>query len=120
MPQQREKRIELPRDDQPSHITAFAEATMMSKHALGTATNAENSDALMTFYADNATLVIEPGRCVTGQNALREAFTAIAEHFTHTLRVSGGIACHRGGRHCTGASENARVRGAQERRADVL
>jgi ketosteroid isomerase-like protein len=37
---------------------------------------------------DDATLVIEPGRCVTGHVALRNAFVAIAEHFTHTLRVS--------------------------------
>lgn len=52
------------------------------------AINAEDFDALMTFYADDATLVIEPGRCATGQTALRKAFMAIAEHFTHTLRVS--------------------------------
>lgn len=42
----------------------------------------------MTFYADEATLVIKPGRCVTGHTALRKAFIAIAEQFTHTLRVS--------------------------------
>jgi hypothetical protein len=44
------------------------------------AINAENFDPLMTFYADDATLVIEPGRCVTGHVALRNAFVAIAEH----------------------------------------
>jgi ketosteroid isomerase-like protein len=42
----------------------------------------------MTFYACDATLVIEPGRCVTGHAALRKAFVAIAEHFTHTLCTS--------------------------------
>jgi uncharacterized protein (TIGR02246 family) len=52
------------------------------------AINAEDFDAIMTFYADDATLVIEPGRCVTGHAAIRNAFVAIAEHFTHTLRVS--------------------------------
>ena len=52
------------------------------------AINAENFDAMMTFYADDATLVIEPGRCATGHAAIRNAFVAIAEHFTHTLRVS--------------------------------
>lgn len=52
------------------------------------AINAEDFDALMAFYAEDATLVIEPGRWVTGQTALREAFIAIAEHFTHSLRVS--------------------------------
>ena len=34
--------------------------------AADAAINAENFDALMTFYADDATLVIEPGRYVTG------------------------------------------------------
>jgi ketosteroid isomerase-like protein len=52
------------------------------------AINAEDFDAIMTFYADDATLVIEPGRCVTGHAAIRNAFIAIAEHFTHTLCVS--------------------------------
>ena len=52
------------------------------------AINAEDFDALMTFYAEDATLVIEPGRWVTGQTALRAAFLAIAERFTHSLRVS--------------------------------
>lgn len=67
----------------------------MSQHELvnviaaaDTAINAENFDALMSFYADEATMVIEPGRCVTGRAALRNAFVAIAEHFAHTLRVS--------------------------------
>ncbi len=67
----------------------------MSEHELveviasaDAAINAENFDALMTFYADDATLVIEPGRCVTGHAALRKAFRGIAEHFSHTLRVS--------------------------------
>jgi ketosteroid isomerase-like protein len=67
----------------------------MSQHELvnviaaaDAAINAENFDAIMTFYADEATLVIEPGRCVTGHTALRNAFVAIADHFTHTLRVS--------------------------------
>jgi ketosteroid isomerase-like protein len=33
------------------------------------AINAEDFDALMTFYAEDATLVVEPGRWVTGQLA---------------------------------------------------
>jgi ketosteroid isomerase-like protein len=40
------------------------------------AINAEDFDALMAFYAEDATLVIEPGRWVTCQTALREAFIA--------------------------------------------
>src|SRR5215475_11185525 len=71
------------------------EATTMSQHDLvnviaagDAAINAENFDAIVTFYAEDAILVIEPGRCVTGHAAIRNAFIAIAEHFTHTLRVS--------------------------------
>jgi ketosteroid isomerase-like protein len=52
------------------------------------AINAENFDALMSFYADDATLVIEPSCCVTGHAGLRQAFLRIAEHFNHTLHVS--------------------------------
>ena len=48
------------------------------------AINAEDLDALMTFYAEDATPVVGPGRWVTRQKALREAFVAIAEHFWHT------------------------------------
>src|SRR5262249_32702802 len=76
-------------------LPRFKKATTMSQHALvnviaagDAAINAENFDAIVTFYADDATLVIEPGRCVTGHAAIRNAFIAIAEHFNHTLRVS--------------------------------
>jgi hypothetical protein len=48
---------------------------MMNVIAAGDAAiNAENFDAIMTFYADDATLVVEPGRCVTGHAAIRAAF----------------------------------------------
>lgn len=36
----------------------------------------------------NIIATADAGRCVTGQAALREAFIAIVEHFSHTLRVS--------------------------------
>jgi uncharacterized protein (TIGR02246 family) len=52
------------------------------------AINAEDFDALMTFYAADATLVVTPGKQATGLEALRKAFVAIAEHFNHTLHVS--------------------------------
>jgi ketosteroid isomerase-like protein len=75
--------------------SGLQEANTMSRHDLvnviaagDAAINAENFDAIMTFYADEATLVIEPGRCVTGHAAIRNAFVAIAEHFNHTLRVT--------------------------------
>ena len=52
------------------------------------AINREDFDALMRCYAPDATLVVLPRREVSGHDALRKAFVAIAEHFNHTLRVS--------------------------------
>lgn len=52
------------------------------------AINREDFDALLRCYAPGATLVVMPGREVSGHEALREAFVAIAAHFNHTLRVS--------------------------------
>lgn len=54
------------------------------------AINREDFDALMDFYADDATLVVMPGKQATGKAELRKAFVAIAEHFNHTLAVSQG------------------------------
>jgi uncharacterized protein (TIGR02246 family) len=54
------------------------------------AINREDFDAVMSFYADDATLVVMPGKQVTGRDALRKAFLAIAEYFNHTLHVSQG------------------------------
>lgn len=67
----------------------MAQHDLMNVIAAGDAAiNAEDFDAIMTFYADDAMLVIEPGRYVTGHAAIRNAFISIAEYFTHTLRVS--------------------------------
>jgi uncharacterized protein (TIGR02246 family) len=52
------------------------------------AIEAEDLDALMAFYAEDATLVVMPGRSATGHAAIRAAFLAIADHFDHTLRVT--------------------------------
>lgn len=67
----------------------------MSQHELvqvlaaaDAAINDERFDALMDVYAEDASLVVMPGRTVTGKDALRKAFVAIAEHFNHTLHVS--------------------------------
>lgn len=57
-------------------------------HAADDAINREDFDALMRFYAPGATLVVTPGREVSGHDALRQAFVRIAEHFNHSLRVS--------------------------------
>ena len=54
------------------------------------AITAEDFDALMEIYADDATLVIKPGMNVTGKARIRRAFEAIAEHFRHSLVVQQG------------------------------
>jgi uncharacterized protein (TIGR02246 family) len=50
----------------------------------------EDFDALMAFYADDATLVIKPGLIATGKEQILKAFQAIAEHFNHSLVVKQG------------------------------
>lgn len=52
------------------------------------AINREDFDAMLGFYAEDATLVLVPGREVRGHADLRKAFVAIADHFNHTLHVS--------------------------------
>ena len=54
------------------------------------AITAEDFDALMEFYADDAVLVIKPGLLAIGKERIREAFVAIAEHFGHRLSVRQG------------------------------
>jgi uncharacterized protein (TIGR02246 family) len=54
------------------------------------AISAEDFDALMEFYADDATLVVKPGLNATGKPAIRRAFVAIAEHFNHSIQVTQG------------------------------
>ncbi len=54
------------------------------------AITAEDFDALMSFYAEDATLVIMPGRHATGKPQIRQAFAAIADHFNHSIVVKQG------------------------------
>ncbi|MCP5370916.1 MAG: SgcJ/EcaC family oxidoreductase [Hyphomicrobiales bacterium] len=54
------------------------------------AITAEDFDALMDIYADDAVLVIQPGRTVAGKGPIRAAFEAIAAHFGHRLAVRQG------------------------------
>ena len=54
------------------------------------AITAEDFDALMDFYADDATLVVKPGLNATGKEQIRRAFVAIADHFNHSLVVKQG------------------------------
>ena len=46
--------------------------------AANDAINREDFDALMNFYADDATLVVVPGRAANGKEEIRKAFAAIA------------------------------------------
>jgi len=50
----------------------------------------EDFDALMEFYADDATLVIKPDLVATGKEQIYKAFVAIAEYFNHSLVVKQG------------------------------
>lgn len=54
------------------------------------AISTEDFDSLMDFYAEDATLVVKPGLAVTGKDAIKKAFVAIAEHFKHKLTVRQG------------------------------
>lgn len=54
------------------------------------AITAEDFDAVMEFYADDATLVVRPGLQATGKAQIRRAFEAIADHFNHSLVVKQG------------------------------
>jgi len=58
--------------------------------AADAAITAEDFDALMDFYADDATLVVKPGLTVTGRDRIRAAFVRIAEYFNHSLVVGQG------------------------------
>ncbi len=52
----------------------------------------EDFDALMTFYAEDAALVVQPGLIATGKPAIRTAFERIAQHFGNALTVTQGDA----------------------------
>ena len=58
--------------------------------AADAAITAEDFDALMDFYADDATLVVKPGLNVTGKHNIRAAFVRIAEYVQHSLVVGQG------------------------------
>jgi uncharacterized protein (TIGR02246 family) len=54
------------------------------------AITAEDFDALMDFYTDDAVLVVKPGLSVSGKEKIRAAFVRIAEYVAHTMRVGQG------------------------------
>ena len=51
---------------------------------------AEDFDALMDFYADDAILVVRPGLYARGKEQIRPAFARIAEYFNHSIVVKQG------------------------------
>lgn len=67
----------------------------MSKHEVVSAIeladraiNQRDIVALMDFYEEDATLVIEPGRCAHGKEQIAKAFGAIFEYFNQSLSVT--------------------------------
>lgn len=54
--------------------------------------SAEDFDALMEFYAEDAVLVVQPGQIASGKPQIRKAFEAIAKHFKNELTVTQGDA----------------------------
>ncbi len=58
--------------------------------AADAAITAEDFDALMDFYADDATLVVKPGLNVTGKQSIRAAFVRIADYVQHSFVVGQG------------------------------
>ncbi|POP42216.1 DUF4440 domain-containing protein [Superficieibacter electus] len=50
----------------------------------------EDYATLMAYYAEDATLVVKPGRVVSGKDNIQNAFIAIADYFQHRLVVSQG------------------------------
>lgn len=49
---------------------------------------AEDFDALMDFYDEQATLVVKPGLNAVGKAQIRKAFVAIADYFRHSLKIT--------------------------------
>ena len=60
--------------------------------AADAAITAEDFDALMAFYTEDAVLVVEPGRMACGKPQIRQAFEAIAKHFGNAPTVTQGTA----------------------------
>jgi uncharacterized protein (TIGR02246 family) len=58
--------------------------------AADAAITAEDFDALMDFYADDAALIVKPGLIVTGKQNIRAAFVKIADYVQHSLAVGQG------------------------------
>lgn len=54
------------------------------------AITARDFDLLMTYYAEDAALVVKPGLIATGKENIRKAFVAISDYFQGQLVVEQG------------------------------
>ena len=54
------------------------------------AITARDFDLLMTYYAEDAALVVKPGMTATGKENIRKAFVAISDYFQGQLVVEQG------------------------------
>ncbi|MEM7283264.1 MAG: SgcJ/EcaC family oxidoreductase [Pseudomonadota bacterium] len=52
------------------------------------AINREDLETLMSFYAEDAVLVVQPGQVAVGRGEIRAAFEKIAEFFKHGVTVT--------------------------------
>lgn len=58
--------------------------------ACDTAIRQEDFDTLMTYYTDDAVLVVKPGVLAKGKRQIREAFINIAKYFDNSLVPTQG------------------------------
>ncbi|WP_424630312.1 YybH family protein [Bradyrhizobium sp. SYSU BS000235] len=51
---------------------------------------AEDFEAVMAFYAEDATMVVRPGQSVTGKERIQKTLVAIADHFKRQMTIRQG------------------------------
>ena len=51
---------------------------------------AQDFEAVMAFYAEDATMVVRPGSSVTGKTQINKALIAIADHFKRQMTIRQG------------------------------
>jgi uncharacterized protein (TIGR02246 family) len=59
-------------------------------HAADRAINGRDFDALMEFYDPDATLVVKPGKVISGRAEIRKTFGTISDYFNNSLVVEQG------------------------------
>lgn len=71
-------------------MDALTQTLRATIQAADRAITAQDYDALMAFYTEDASLVVKPGLVATGKASILRAFVAIAEHFNHSIVVTQG------------------------------